>query len=107
MMAKMTGVSKVVWVFVIGGGLLIALNTWLMKQVDVSMVDLPRSRAVAPLSGAVTSHARVPVIDPANDLLAPVGKATVSPQEYLKVQPQTSSDKKDYEMPHPGTILLQ
>jgi hypothetical protein len=106
-MAKMTGVPKVVWVFVIGGALLVVLNIWLMKQVGVTAGDPVETKVVQPRVQVERSSARIPKIDPANDLLAPVGPVEPSPQDFLKARPQKTSDEKDYEMPQPGTILLQ
>lgn len=105
-MAQKSGILKWVWVLVIGGGLFIVVNLWLMKQVDVT-VGSPVEKVAVMRPEVVMSNARIPTIDPKNDPLAPVGPAALSPQDYLQRRTQSTSDEKEYEMPHPGAILLQ
>ena len=106
LMKKLFGVSKsLVWFFVIAA-VFAGLNYWLMHEVKHVVGDGLSKTRQAPAAMAIPAGVYIPVIDPKNDLLAPVAQAR-SPQMYLKRQLQKNTGERVYGIPKSGGLITQ
>ena len=90
---------------------LLAVNRWLMKQMDEPPNTSQEVRVSVPKASMPTSGSSrygIPKIDPLNDPLTPVGKKMGPPKQAEK-DPVNSSTNSEviHEPPQESTILLQ
>ncbi|MBF0331398.1 MAG: hypothetical protein HQL17_05625 [Candidatus Omnitrophica bacterium] len=109
-MQQKPAISKLVWLFSAGIGLLIlvvGLNFWLIAQVKNTDKESSVAKAAPSVNNKIQLPGAIPVIDPKNDLLAPVETNVATPESYLKRQPQENSDQQEPDFPQPNAILVQ
>ena len=104
-------INPVIWIVSILIIALLAVNRWLVKQMDEPQNDSQEVRVLVPKTSVPTSDSSrygIPKIDPLNDPLAPVDIRMGPPKQAEKDPASSSSNSKViHEPPQKSTILLQ